>query len=372
MHVLHAIDTLRTGGAQQVLVEIANQTIGAGAAVSVCVTRGGCDMAVKLKPGIDVYVLGRTSRFDWAAMRRLAGWVKRHNVDLIHSHGRTTFSLLAFMKTLGLIHAPLVMHDHSGIVEEGDASASAWFRVVGRRYAAQYVGVCEAAISWAEGARVPGARRRLIPNGLDLHRDTENAVINIREEFNAAPGVLLGICLGGVRPQKGIDTLLAAATLSRRRGAYRIVVVGGIRDASYWEHCLREAKRLGLGNEVVFAGERADVHGWLGQFDFAVHAARSESGPLVVIEHLAAGLPLVCTRVGGISRRAEELGAERFVPPEDPAALAGAIDEVVAATPRARLERARRGKEIAFRHFDIRAVMPAWRDVYERALAATA
>jgi len=382
MHILHVIDTLRPGGAQRALVEIANQTRQAGATVSVCVTRDGLDMKAKLKPGIAVFVLGRTRRFDCAAMRRFTNWVEVHNVDVIHSHGRTSFSFLAFLRTLGMIRRPLVMHDHTGSAEQG-GSAPLWLRAWAGKHVAHYVGVCAALDGWAERARIPRERRSLIPCALDLGNGAGAADLNAadsgkradrnetkqdsREEFAVPRGVLAGICLGGVRPQKGIDTLLAAAARCRRRGAFKIVVVGGVREQSYWNHCLREAKRLSLEQEVLFAGERTDVHDWLGGFDFAVHAARSESGPLVVIEHLAAGLPLVCTRVGGIARRAEELGVERFVPPDDPAALTAALDEVVTATPQERAARARKGQQIVQRHFDIRSVMPAWRAVYEKA-----
>jgi glycosyltransferase involved in cell wall biosynthesis len=429
MHILHVIDTLRPGGAQRALVEIANQTCEAGITVSVCVTRDGLEMAGKLRAGIAVFTLERTRRFDIAAMRRLADWVDTHGVDVVHSHGRTTFSFLALLKTLRLIRRPLVMHDHTGRVEHG-VSAPLWFRGWARKHVAHYVGVCAAMDDWAVCAGIPRERRSLIACALDLRGgwgcsalkttdigETAGGIdggegaavgplhnrpvlsqaspfcgagqalapvatphaaafpvaafrgtspLDPRNEFAVPPSVLAGICLGGVRPHKGIDALLAAVARSRRRGDFKIVVVGGAREQNYWNCCVREAKRLGLENDIVFAGERTDIQDWLGRFDFAVHAARSESGPLVVIEHLAAGLPLVCTRVGGIARRAEELGVEQFVPPDDPAALAAALDEVVAATPEERAARARQGKQIAHRYFDIRSVMPAWRGVYEK------
>ena len=148
------------------------------------------------------------------------------------------------------------------------------------------------------------------------------------------------------------------------------MVIGGVRDVAYSSQCIAEMKRLRLESEVVFAGERLNIQEWLGQFDFAVHAARSESGPLVVIEHLASGLPLICTRVGGIAQQAERLGVERFLPPDDPNALADAIDEFVAASPQLRAQRAAFAKQIAHRHFDIRSVMPAWHDIYRKALGS--
>jgi glycosyltransferase involved in cell wall biosynthesis len=384
MHILHVIDTLRPGGAQRALVEIANQSLASGATVSVCVTRNGLEMTASLKRGVAVFALDRTKRFDWAAMGRLAAWIDTQEVDVIHSHGRTTFSFLAFMTAIGLIRRPLVMHDHTGKVEQ-DGSVPRWFRVWAAKHVAHYVGVCKAMDGWAERAGIPATRRSLIACAVDLCEEAgasplrgegqarapvatlRASPVDPRIEFCAPPGVLVGVCLGGVRPEKGIDTLLAAAARCRKRGAFRIVVVGGVRDSRYWDHCLRETNRLGLSGDILYAGERADIRGWLGRFDFAVHAARSESGPLAVIEHLGAGLPLVCTRVGGIARRAEELGIEHFVPPDDPAALSAALDELVSATAPERAARARKGFQIALRHFDIRCVMPAWREVYQKA-----
>ncbi len=381
MHILHAIDTLHPGGAQRSLVDIANQTREAGAAVSVCATRSGCEMAAELEPGIDVLVLGRKRRFDWAAMYRFSQWIQAKSVDVIHSHGRTTFSLLAFLKAFGWIRHPLVMHDHTGKARP-EVSAPLWFRAWARRYIAHYVGVCAEMDAWAAHNGIPGERRSVIPGALNLRDerrrrapilppratvlDADTAFVP-RGEFGVPPGVLLGICLGGVRPEKGIDTLLAAVARARTRGAFRIVVVGGVRNQTYWDFCLRETRRLGIENEVVFAGERTGVREWLGGFDFAVHAARSESGPLVLIEHLDAALPVICTRVGGIAQRAEQLGAERFVPADDPDQLSAALDELVSATPHQRSERGARGRGIARSHFDIRAVMPAWARVYEKA-----
>jgi glycosyltransferase involved in cell wall biosynthesis len=346
-------------------------------------------MAARLKTGITIHSLDRTRRFDWIAMRQFARWIQQRRVDGIHSHGRTTFSFLAFMKTLGLIAQPLVMHDHTGKARP-EVSAPLWFQWWARQHVAHYVGVCTEMDGWAERAGIPADRRSLIAGALDLHdeRMDEPRAHNLaapslvaadlsaldsaagfdeRTEFRAPPGMLLGVCLGGVRPEKGIDTLLAAVAGGQRRGSFRIVVVGGVRDPNYWNACLSESERLGLHDDVVFAGERADAAAWLERFDFAIHAARSESGPLVLIEHLAAGLPLVCTRAGEIARRAEQLGVERFVPPGDAHSLSAAIDELVSLTPRERSERGGWGRRIAHRNFDIRAVMQAWHAVYEKA-----
>jgi glycosyltransferase involved in cell wall biosynthesis len=269
------------------------------------------------------------------------------------------------------------MHEHSGKVRMG-SPVPFRFKALAKRHVGHYVGGCTAMDEWAKSAGIPAQRRSVIVCGLDLSfagaawsqaraaNPRGNSPLGPPREWGDSTGALVGICLGGVRPEKGIDTLLAAVARSTRRGQFRVVVVGGVRDSGYWRHCLRESARLGIQGEVHFAGESAGIHEWLSRFDFAVHAARSESGPLVVIEHLAAGLPLVCTRTGSIARRAEELGVEGFVPPDDPDALAAAMDELVGASAPQRMARAAIGRQIARRYLDIRSVMPAWIAVYEK------
>lgn len=366
IHIMHVIDSLDLGGAERMLVEIANSAAADGHEVSVCVTRSGCALADTLRPGIRLWVLGRRNRFDWPAIGRLAALVRDQRVDVLHVHGRSTFSLLALTKSAGLIKAPIVLHDHCGI--ELDASVPLWFRFWAKRWASHYVGVYAKLAAWAEVAGISREKTSVIDNALDLSRIQQAVPLDLRKEFGIEDDVPVGIVVGGLRRNKGIDLLLEAVAQSSYCRAAKILVVGGARDEMYAQACRAQSASLGLGDNVIFVGERSDVPNLLRGADFALLPSRSESGPLVLIEYLASGLPVVSSYVGGIARQVADRGVPEFVAPNDAAAFAKALDRLLSLSPGKWRERGKLGQEIALRNFDIRQIMPQWYKVYAAAL----
>jgi glycosyltransferase involved in cell wall biosynthesis len=286
-------------------------------------------------------------------------------VDLVHTHGRSTFSLVALLDSLGLLRAPVVMHDHRSL--EVDASVPLWFRVARRRLC-HYVGVSERLRGWAEEAGVAPDRVSVIGNALNLDRVAFARPARVRDQLGIGPEVPVGLVVGGLRRDKGIDTLIDAVARSASRERARFLVAGADRDADYARACRLRAARLGLEASVVFLGERDDAPDLMRAADFAVIPSRSESGPLVLIEYLASGLPFVATRVGNVASQVAGAGLEAFVAPDDAGALAREIDRLLSLSPDARRERGRAGLEAALRSYDIRRRMPEWYGVYATAM----
>ena len=98
-----------------------------------------------------------------------------------------------------------------------------------------------------------------------------------------------------------------------------------------------QVDRLGLGERVRLLGPRrqAELPDWYRAADVFVLPSHSEGVPNVLLEASACGLPCVATRVGGIPEISDR-GDIRMVPPADPAALVGAIGEVLAGRGRSR------------------------------------
>ena len=138
------------------------------------------------------------------------------------------------------------------------------------------------------------------------------------------------------QPYKGIPTLMEATRILRDKGRQvQVQVVGDGRLRAGYE---REAQQTrDLGDAFRFEGQQPAprVRDLLGQADLFVLASMTEGLPKVLVEAMAAGLPCVATRVGGIP---ELLVAEDLVEPEDPRALAERIWEVLSV--RARYEAA--------------------------------
>jgi glycosyltransferase involved in cell wall biosynthesis len=129
-------------------------------------------------------------------------------------------------------------------------------------------------------------------------------------------------------PQKSPETMLRAFAEMLERGTtapVRLVMIG---DGPLAGACRRLAVQLGIEPKVVWLGER-DAKTLMHAFDMLALTSDSEGHPLVVLEAMARGLPVVATRVGGVADTVRS-GVEGFVVPVgDVAAIAGSLRALV-------------------------------------------
>lgn len=279
-------------------------------------------------PGYSTHVLDATT-FHHAARREVDRIRAAFPFDLIHGHfgypdGVVAVRLGARYGVPALIteHAPWrPWMDHYPIVRR-QATAAA-----GR--CALQVAVSRAVLTSI--AEVTGDERRIrvIPVGFDAN-------VFFPSPRRGAPDPDQILFVGRVHAIKGVDLLLAAmCRLIRRRPRLRLVVAGG---GSAYRHYRREEERLrrlalnlGLGTIVTFLGPQppGEVAQLMRQSALLVLPSRLESFGVVLVEALACGTPVVATRCGGPEDIvSDEVGV--LVPTEDPDALAGGIELVLA------------------------------------------
>jgi glycosyltransferase involved in cell wall biosynthesis len=364
LHVLHVIDGLGLGGAERMLVDIANRTVADGHRVSVCVTRDNVTLARELDSRVHVLVLARRARISPVGLAWLARFIRTDRVDVIHVHLRSNLAFVLQLRALRAIATPIVFHDHYGTIEV-DTAVPVWFRI-GHRFVDRYVGVYDKLTAWARGAGMPAARTTTIPNALDLSRFGAPAS-PIRGELGIGSATL-AVMVATLRRDKGIEVLLDALARTAAREQLRVLVAGTDGEPAYAAQCKARCSELGLDRVVTFLGGRTDVPGLLAAADLALLSSHTESGPLVLIEYLAAGLPIVSTRVGDIGRRLAGAGVPGFVAAGDAAAFARELDALLALTPAERRARGELGKQILVEGWDIRSAMPRWYSVYRDAI----
>lgn len=141
------------------------------------------------------------------------------------------------------------------------------------------------------------ARIRLLPNGVDVRRFTtasRDAALCGELRGDAAR---VGIFVGRLVPEKGQDLLIEAwARACGARPDMRLVLVG---DGPERAPLAALAARLGLADRVVFAGHRDRVEACLACADFAILPSLAEGLSNALLEYMAAGLPVVGSRVSG-------------------------------------------------------------------------
>jgi glycosyltransferase involved in cell wall biosynthesis len=163
--------------------------------------------------------------------------------------------------------------------------------------------------------RLPPARLRYVPNGIDLSRFAAAAVPRAAGE---AP--VVGI-VAALRPEKNIARLLRAFAAATADRPARLVVAGEGPERAALEAL---AARLGIAARTRFAGHVADPAPLYRDFDVFALSSDTEQMPLTVLEAMAAGLPVAATDVGDIATMVAAPNRALIVPPDD-AALAGSL-----------------------------------------------
>jgi glycosyltransferase involved in cell wall biosynthesis len=278
---------------------------------------------------------------DLGAVRALARLIRAERVSLVHTHS----SIDAWVAGMAARWArvPVVRTRHVSIpIRRGLNPVYRWLadRVITSGEEIRRIVI-------AAGA--PPERVIAIPAGValeDFAMPRGGAAVLDSVGLGRAAGTPARPIVGSVamfRGSKGHDHLLDAfARVHARRADAQLLLVGdGGRRA--WAEGL--ARERGIADVVRFAGFRTDVPALLGIMDcFALASTRTEGVPGSLLQAAAAGVPIVASRIGGIPEFVEDGVTGLLVPPEDPAALAAAIERVLA-DPAAAAGRARAARK---------------------------
>jgi glycosyltransferase involved in cell wall biosynthesis len=299
-----------------------------------------------------------------AGLVRLVALVREFRPDVVHGY---LFGANLFAAIAGRLCGVRVVCVAKRNVDAFETPRQIAIQRLAHRLATHVTAVSEEVASSSVALGVPRARITVIENGVDVSRfDGRDAG---REGLGLPawpPGVRLVGSVGCLAPRKDFGTLLAALALLRDRGRdFRCAIAGDGPERAALES---RAAALGLADRIAFLGERADVDRLLPAFDVFTLSSREEGIPNALLEAMAAARACVVTRVGG---NAEVLADGRtgwLAPPQDPAALAGALEEALVN----REEAARRGhaaRETMIRDRSIDAMVRRHEAFYERVLA---
>ena len=340
LRILHVITSLARGGAQAHLLTLMRGQKRRGHEVELAylkdpvMTREFADVVpLPLQTHLGIAELGE--RAYAAILGRLWGLVSAARPDVLHTHLLKADAYGAVAGRFGGARATISSkhNDEAPLRRRPVALLHGWLSRLDDRVIvlSDHVGRYVTTVG-----RVPAHKVRRVYYGIDLNRPialAHSAVRGIRRELDLPPEGPFLLCVGRLDPQKGHLTLLdSMARILQREPDARLVLVGGAQQAEPdYVAALRTRAAAGdLVGKVVFAGERTDVPRLMAACDVFVLTSEWEGFGLVLVEAMAAGKPVVATRVSGIPEVVLDRETGILVPSRNPEALATAVLKLLA------------------------------------------
>jgi L-malate glycosyltransferase len=320
VRVCFMIDELTTAGTETQLVALIRALDRSVVEPSLCLLRGEDDQSRALEPE-DCRVL----RLDLRSFRHpsslqkawhLARFLREQQIDVFQVYfPESTYFGLPIARLAGVKHL-LRTRNNLGYW------MTPWHRRLSRCCAALSDGLiancvaCRNAVVSDEGL----ARERVVvlENGVDLSRFPD---------WDAQSGNHRVGVIANLRPVKGLDFFLRAAAVVRSEHPEVSFSIAG--EGPERPMLERLAREIGLAKSLNLHGSISDVPGFLAGLDVAVLPSLSEGMSNALLEYMAAGRAIVATTVGNNVNMIEDGVTGLLVPPNEPIALAGAIDRLL-------------------------------------------
>jgi glycosyltransferase involved in cell wall biosynthesis len=302
--IVHVLSSFGMGGQERVAFDLAVSQRSAGCRVSVLSLAPPPDgpLAAEFRAaGIEVDRVARPRPgVDPWLILRIARWLRRHGADLVHTHNRMA---LIYGAPAGWLARAAVVHTKHGNNPRGGTRLMAGN--LAARCVDAFVAVSPETAEFARKRREIDDRRLLvISNGIVLARFHPDAAgrDRVRRELGIDADAWVIGTVGRIAAEKN-HALLIKAMAPLLGPRTRLIIAG---DGPLLPAVTELTASLGVAGFVHLLGARRDVPDILNALDSFVMSSDTEGLPLVVLEAMATGLPVISTAVGGVPTVLEE------------------------------------------------------------------
>lgn len=323
--VLHIVNGEFYAGAERVQDLLAARLPDYGYAVGFACLKDGAFATMRSTRSASLVHMPMQSRFDLGIGNRLAEFMRAENFAAIHTH--TPRSALAGYLATRETGLPLIHHVHSPAARDTTDRLRNFINAHVEKFCSQRAGKL-IAVSTSLGAHLrdngfPDAQITLVPNGVPVS-EAPRLWQPPQEIWTLGFAAL-------IRPRKGIEILLQSLAALRDRGhPARLRIVGAFESLDYEKTIKNLAEQLGLSSAIDWIGFTKDISAEFTQIDILVVPSLFGEGlPMVIIEAMAAGLPILATKVEGIPEVLESIDQNCVVPPHDAGALTDRLEAIM-------------------------------------------
>jgi len=358
------INSLETGGTERQFVEVARSLKTSGSAVDLgCILKKGSFLdSASLEGVAELHHFGvgrslyglHSIRSRWRLMRHLK------KSEFAVAHAFDFYANLLLIPTAKLARVPVVIGSHRQL---GDLLSPAKFRaqLAVFRWCDRVVCNSQAAADRLLQAGLPTRKLVVIGNGLPPEAFAKTAPALEHREGILRVGMIAR--MNAVYKNQG-GFLRAATCLAKKFPSVEFVLIG---DGPLCPELERQAARLGLQSRVRFLGDCRDIPAILASLDVSVVPSISESLSNVMLESMAAGVPVVATAVGGNVELGRD-GRASLVSPNDDEALAVGLERLLADT-ELRREMSYRARQFALENFTVERIREQYCQLYSDVFA---
>lgn len=296
MKILYVISSTETGGAEKALYDLAISSQAVGNEVRViCLKPLGAVAELLQKAGIPVKSLAKSSRLPGGTIQQIRAEIASFQPDLVHAFlfRAVEYARLACAGT----RVKLMVSPHFNL-----AKKSFWHKMIDRALKGRETLTVAESYSTANyltgHQHYPKNKVFLLPNGVDKSCFYQDASLRktMREKYGFHVKTVVFISVARLAPCKNPLVLLQAfRNVASRCPDVRLVYVGEGPERTRLEEYIRQS---GLQQQVLLAGEQANVNSWLNMADVFVLPSLEESLPLALLEALQVGLPCIVSGAG--------------------------------------------------------------------------
>jgi len=321
--ILHIITSLGIGGAENLLLSYLKNLDKKKYSFYVCCLRDKPDdLNIEISNYAQIINLKMKSKFNPIVIFHLLKVIKEIQPEIIHTHLfqpriYTTFAHLLYRRGV------LITHKHS-IVNPRKHHIFMLLEIATILFNKKVIAISESVKqSLCKYEFIPNSKIFVLTNSIDYLKFNE---VFRHRTYPLDKSIVIGT-VSRVERVKGINYLLIAMKIILKKYPYsKLEIVG---EGSELDELKLLSKKLGISNSVIFFGKLANPIPNYGRMDVFVLPSLLEGFGLVLLEAMAAGIPIVATNVHGIKEVVIDGKSGILIPPKNPEAIAKAVTRII-------------------------------------------